>query len=158
MTTKNPKTLLSPRLQKYFKDYSSYHKTKGNQLTHYVGITLIVVSLLGLLGGLPIAGDGLTGHPYFRVDGGTLLLTAGVLWYLILDWKLAVPFSMLMTGFYFLGRVLPDSINWAFFITGWILQGIGHAVFEKKSPAFFKNVVHLLIGPLWIFSKLIGYK
>ena len=44
--------------------------------------------------------------------------------------------------------------DWALFIGGWILQFVGHYAFEKNSPAFFRNLVHLLIGPLWVFARL----
>jgi uncharacterized membrane protein YGL010W len=43
---------------------------------------------------------------------------------------------------------------WGVFVLGWVLQFVGHGHYEKKSPAFFKNLTHLLIGPLWVFSKL----
>jgi uncharacterized membrane protein YGL010W len=29
-----------------------------------------------------------------------------------------------------------------------IFRAIGHAVYEKNRPAFFKNLLHLLVGPL----------
>lgn len=152
-------SLLSPQLSKYFQDYSSYHRTPGNKLTHYFGITFIGVSLLGLLGNLPIHLPSFTEYsPYIRLDGGTLLLGLGVLWYLWMDWKIAIPFAFVLTGVYFLGRALPTPVNWTLFIVGWILQGVGHYVFEKKSPAFFKNLTHVLIGPLWIFARCVGYK
>ena len=150
-------SLLSPRLSKYFKDYASHHKTKGIKITHYFGITMIVVGLLGFLGNQPI-GSGLTGSEYFRLDGGTALLAAGLFWYIYLDWKIAIPFLLSMLGLYFLGRSLPDWLNLTGFVIGWILQGIGHAVYEKNTPAFSKNLLHLLTGPLWIFAKLIGYR
>lgn len=146
-----------PRLAKYFQDYVSYHKTRGNKLTHYFGIPLIVVSLLGLLGRLTLGLDGLTGSQYFRLDGGTLFIGLALIWYFLLDWKITFPFGFVVVGLYFLGRALPGSALWTMFIAGWVLQGIGHAVFEKKSPAFFKNLTHVLIGPLWIFSRLVGY-
>ncbi len=41
------------------------------------------------------------------------------------------------------------------FIVGWILQFIGHA-FEGKAPAFFKNPIYLLIGPIWWVKKVFG--
>jgi uncharacterized membrane protein YGL010W len=156
-TNRTP-SLVSPRLANYFKDYSLYHKTRGNQLTHYLGIPLIVISVLGLLANLTFGLQDLTGSPYFRIDGGSLLFVAGVIWYLFLDWKLTSAFSLVLVGFYFLGRVLPLYVNWSIFVLGWILQGIGHAAYEKKSPAFFRNITHLLIGPIWIFSKSINYK
>jgi len=37
---------------------------------------------------------------------------------------------------------------------GWAFQVVGHSVYEKNRPAFARNVLHLLIGPLWIARKL----
>ena len=150
-------SLLSPRLERYFDDYSSYHRTPGNKLTHYFGIFFIVTSLLGLLGNIPIP---LFTFDYFylRLDCGTLLLALALLQYIYLDWKIALPFGLVLTGLYFLGRSLPLNLNLSLFVLGWILQGIGHAIFEKNSPAFFKNFTHLFIGPLWIFARLVNYK
>ena len=46
------------------------------------------------------------------------------------------------------------SWRWALalFIIGWILQFVGHAI-EGNQPAFFKNPVYLLIGPLWLVRR-----
>jgi uncharacterized membrane protein YGL010W len=41
----------------------------------------------------------------------------------------------------------------AFFVIGWILQFIGHAI-EGNQPAFFRNPVYLIVGPLWLLRKL----
>ena len=41
------------------------------------------------------------------------------------------------------------------FVAGWIFQFIGHGVYEKRQPAFFRNLVHLLIGPLWILNDVV---
>lgn len=47
-------------------------------------------------------------------------------------------------------------INWrwalALFVAGWILQIVGHAI-EGNQPAFLKNPVYLLIGPLWLLRR-----
>jgi uncharacterized membrane protein YGL010W len=45
--------------------------------------------------------------------------------------------------------------RWALglFVVGWILQFLGHAV-EGNQPAFFKNPVFLLVGPLWLIRRL----
>ena len=44
--------------------------------------------------------------------------------------------------------------RWAlrFFIVGWILQFVGHAI-EGNQPAFFRNPVYLLVGPLWVLRR-----
>lgn len=156
VTNKNTGNSGNQRLNQYFKDYASYHKTPGNKATHYFGITFIVVSLLGLLSQWIILSDG-SMTTYLRLDGGSLLFLLGMIWYLFLDWKIAIPFGFVMVGFYFLGRALPVQINWALFIIGWVFQGVGHIVYEKNSPAFFKNLTHIMIGPLWIFARLIRY-
>ena len=50
--------------------------------------------------------------------------------------------------------------NWrwalALFIAGWILQFVGHAI-EGNQPAFFRNPVYLLIGPLWLLRRTINH-
>jgi uncharacterized membrane protein YGL010W len=47
--------------------------------------------------------------------------------------------------------------NWkiagVLFVVGWMLQFIGHAI-EGNQPAFFRNPIFLLIGPLWIIDRL----
>jgi uncharacterized membrane protein YGL010W len=44
--------------------------------------------------------------------------------------------------------------RWALllFIVGWILQFVGHAI-EGNQPAFFKNPMYLLVGPLWLARR-----
>lgn len=47
-------------------------------------------------------------------------------------------------------------LNWpwalALFIVGWILQFVGHAI-EGNQPAFFRNPIYLLVGPLWLLKR-----
>jgi len=49
--------------------------------------------------------------------------------------------------------------NWhwalALFVVGWLLQFVGHAI-EGNQPAFLKNPIYLLIGPLWLIKRLAG--
>jgi uncharacterized membrane protein YGL010W len=47
--------------------------------------------------------------------------------------------------------------RWALllFIVGWIFQFVGHAI-EGNQPAFFKNPVYLLVGPLWILRRAVA--
>ena len=45
--------------------------------------------------------------------------------------------------------------KWALFlfVVGWIFQFVGHA-FEGNQPAFFKNPMYLLAGPMWIVHRV----
>lgn len=149
--------MITARLKLYFDLYSSSHQTRGNQITHVIGIPFILISVFGLLSDLMLETPFLTYSSYFRLDAGTALILISLPFYLYLDWQITLPYALALMGLYFLGRTLPTPICWTLFILGWILQGIGHAKYEKKSPAFFQNLIHLGIGPLWIFSKLVGY-
>ena len=44
--------------------------------------------------------------------------------------------------------------RWALglFIVGWICQFVGHAI-EGNQPAFFKNPIYLLVGPVWFVRR-----
>ena len=49
------------------------------------------------------------------------------------------------------------SWRWALalFVLGWVLQFVGHAI-EGNQPAFFRNPVYLLVGPLWLARRALG--
>lgn len=139
---------MTEKLKSKFHEYATYHTKKENQKTHYVGIPLIATSLLGLLSMIKIG-------PF---DGGLLFALMGVIYYFNLDKKLTGLFLFALIPMYLIGTQLNLTTIVLMQIVGWIAQMIGHYVYEKKSPAFYKNIEHTLIGPFWIFSKLIGYK
>jgi uncharacterized membrane protein YGL010W len=41
----------------------------------------------------------------------------------------------------------------ALFVVGWIFQFVGHAI-EGNQPAFFRNPVYLLVGPMWVVRRV----
>src|SRR4051794_15795049 len=98
--------MISARLKAYFEDYATCHKTKGNQITHIVGIPMIIISLLGLLAQFHFEPKLPFLDPYFRLDGGSILIFLSIPFYLYLDWKIAIPYELVLAGFYLLGRVL----------------------------------------------------
>jgi len=137
-------------IQSLFADYASYHQTKGNKNYHRIGIPLIMLTLIGMLVRVPLFNAG-----GVRVDLAMVLIVAATIFYLTEEWRLALPMLAVSIAFYFLGAALPFWANVALFILGWIFQFIGHSVYEKKKPAFLRNFVHLLVGPLWILNDLI---
>jgi uncharacterized membrane protein YGL010W len=139
---------VKPRLAAYFVDYGSFHRTHGNELCHYIGIPLIMLALLGLAAKVSFADLPLA-------DLGAVIWLLAAAWYTILDWRVGAPFSLVTLGFYFLGKTFSAPWLLGFFIVGWIFQLVGHYRYEKKSPAFTKNAEHLLIGPIWIFARIL---
>ena len=132
-----------------FADYAAYHQTKGNKWFHRVGIPLIMLTLLGMLAR---AGASVGG---FRIDAAIVLIVVAEVVYLMLDWRLGALMLAISIAFYFLGWWIPFWINVALFVLGWIFQFLGHSVYEKRSPAFLTNALHLLVGPLWILNDVV---
>ena len=133
-----------------FADYASYHQTAGNKLFHRLGIPLIMLTLIAMLTYVKLFTAGT-----ITVDAAMLLIAAASAYYFVLDWRLAIPMIVVSILFYFIGAWIPLVISAALFILGWIFQFIGHRLYEHKNPAFFRNFVHLLVGPLWILNDVI---
>jgi uncharacterized membrane protein YGL010W len=116
-----------------------------------VGIPLIVLSLLALLARVPLFEAG-----GFTVTAAELVLLGATLFYLRLDAVLAVMMLVASVLLAAAGRAIPVPAAVGLFVLGWVFQFVGHYVYEKKSPAFYRNFAHLLVGPLWILAKVSG--
>ncbi len=142
---------MSPALSAHFTDYAAFHGTSGNRACHYVGIPLIVFSLYALLAGVPLATVG-----GFTVTLAEVLILGATVYYLTLDPALAAIMLMASVVLDLLGRQIPIALAGVLFVVGWVFQYIGHYVYEKRAPAFYRNLAHLLVGPLWILAKATG--
>lgn len=137
-------------VHRLFADYAAYHQTAGNKTFHRLGIPMIMLTLLGMLTLVPLVDIGTV-----RIDAAMVLIAASTAWYFLVEWRLAVAMLAVSIVMYYIGAWIPLPVNAALFVLGWILQFIGHRVYEKKNPAFFRNFVHLLVGPLWILNDII---
>jgi uncharacterized membrane protein YGL010W len=142
---------MSPVLKAHFSDYASFHGTAGNKACHYVGIPLIVVSLFALLSAVPLFTLGA-----YTVTLAEILLLATTAYYARLDPVLAALMLGASVVLIAVGRHIPIGWAVALFVVGWIFQFVGHYVYEKRAPAFYRNLAHLLVGPLWILAKATG--
>lgn len=133
---------MASELSQLFEDYGSYHQHRANKLCHYIGIPMIVFTLVGLLWKLS------------PVLAAAVVLPA-VLYDLRLSVRLTVPFVVFVLLSGALAPGLPATFLWAGFLLGWVLQFVGHFLYEKKAPAFFENLRQLLVGPLWIIGTLV---
>jgi len=138
-------------LRRHFDDYARFHRTPGNKLCHSFGIPIIVLASLALLGRVPLATAFGT-----SVTLAELLIAAFVLYFLTQDAVLAGLMLLAYALLDLAGRFIPPPQALALFGFGWILQGIGHWVYEENSPAFFRNFVHLAVGQLWILARALG--
>ena len=135
------------RMDALLEDYGSYHRTRGNLICHAFGITLILYGTIALLQLIPL------GH---RWTAAELVIAISFLYYLTLSAPLALAMLVETVA---LDAIAGAIANWKVglvaFVVGWIFQGIGHALYEKKSPAFFKNLLHLMVGPVFLWNEML---
>lgn len=136
-------------------NYADYHRDPRNIVTHYIGVPMImqaVVILLarlqwGTLGGVPIS-------------LALLAAVAAAVYYWRLDGRYGLFMSVLLAAMLALATPIAAQPmgNWlawglGLFALGWVIQFIGH-YWEGRKPAFFDDVMGLLIGPLFVAAEL----
>jgi uncharacterized membrane protein YGL010W len=134
------------RIDALLADYAEAHRAPGNIVCHSIGISLIIFGTLSMLHAIPISSSW---------TASEALLAAAAIWYLALDLRLGLAMLVAATLFDVVARAVGDwRVGAAAFVAGWIFQGIGHAVYERNSPAFVRNLVHLLVGPAFLVNKV----
>jgi len=136
-------------MDRLWSDYQEHHRTEGNRACHMIGIPLIIAGLLGMLA-----------WPVARVGGWPLeisLLLAVVFGAVevALDARLGALMFAVSLALYLGARLLGWKISLGLFVLGWVFQFIGHGAYEKRAPAFYKNLAHLVVGPLWVLNHVV---
>lgn len=134
--------------------YATYHRDPRNIATHFVGVPIIVLSVLILLSRVSVDVAGVAVTPALVV----FLLSS--LFYL----KLSLTYGMAM--FVIHGALLLTAGHFAtlstaawlgagvgIFVVGWIIQFVGH-YYEGRKPAFVDDLIGLAIGPLFVVAEL----
>lgn len=132
--------------------YAAYHKDKRNQLTHYVGVPLIIFSILIILAEARLGQS---------LSGATVIL--GVL---LFAYVLAVPAVGLLSVVAYVPLLLAAEgvaasdppLQWivagASFVVGWAIQFWGH-VFEGRRPAFLTNILQVFMAPAFLVAEIL---
>jgi uncharacterized membrane protein YGL010W len=128
-----------PLSQPLLADYGTYHHDARNRLCHELGIPLIVLSLIVFMR---------LAH-YGPFDLAQLAIVAVSFYYAALVRGAALSAIVGLVVLYALSTLVAWPVAIGLFAIGWVLQFAGHSC-EGKNPAFLKNVVYLLIGPLWV--------
>jgi uncharacterized membrane protein YGL010W len=136
--------------------YTAYHRDPRNQLTHHLGVPLIVFSLLIALSQVPLGQVG-----SFTVSLATVTLGALLLLYLICIPVTGIFAAMFYAAVYALvlkvGE-LPPVVNWtvagAGFVAGWAIQFLGH-FFEGRRPALTVNALQVFMAPAYLIAEML---
>ncbi len=151
-------TFEDPRrpVDRFLGNYAEDHRNATNQLIHWICVPLIVWTVVALLWLIPVPPG--IGRPGLWA---ALALVAAMGFYMKLSRPLAfallVFFAALLAFTWWLHASIGDTmLLWsavAVFVLAWIAQFIGHRI-EGKRPSFLTDLVYLLVGPLWLMSKL----
>lgn len=145
--------MLKPGIEKLFREYAEAHQHPTNQLTHKIAIPLIVFHILVMLDWVKLFTVPGTG---FQLSLAYFAYAAAGLWYLSRDLKLGLILVAAFAPAIPLGWMLPKLAVVGLAVVGWTIQFAGHAVWEKKRPSFFSNLVHALIGPMFFVAIVTG--
>ena len=134
--------------------YAAYHRDRRNIATHFVGIPMIVFSVVLALDTASFTAGGWT------VSAAAIVSFIACIYYLRLDIAMGVAMSLTlllmcagaseMTARLSTGASLGCAS--AIFVAGWALQFLGHR-FEGMKPAFYDDVMQLAIGPLFVCAE-----
>lgn len=141
-------------LQQHLVQYALYHRDQRNIWTHFIGIPLIVIAVMGLCY-VPL----FTVEPFGLITITHLLVLAVSLFYL----RLSVKYGVVMLCFFALCAVALQPLlaldgmqtTWAslaVFVVGWVFQFVGH-YYEGRKPAFVDDLIGLAVGPLFVVAE-----
>jgi uncharacterized membrane protein YGL010W len=134
-------------ITRLFAEYGASHKDSRNIVCHEIGIPLIVLSLFALLELVRVG----------PVDAAIIAAVLVLIYYVRLSPPLAVAALFAFALFYWVARFISWPLAVGGFVIGWALLFLGHH-YEGRKLAFVTNIVHLLIGPLWICWIVAGGK
>ena len=140
-------------LEQQITQYAAYHRDRRNIATHFVGVPMIVFSVVLAL--VP--------WTVFGVNLALIGIVIAAAYYLFLDIALGTAmlaflfFCCYLVAVYVNARVDSTGVIMglalAVFVVGWIIQFVGHK-FEGIKPAFTDDLMGLVIGPLFIMTEL----
>lgn len=146
---------MSRSLSQWLGEYQQSHRHPTNILIHKIFVPVILYSLLAFLWALPFPFIG----PHFGINWANLLTLFSLIFYFSLGmlpgFMMALCSIPFLLALHFLGashQPLIAKISLGLFLISWIFQFIGHKL-EAKKPAFFQDLLFLLIGPLWVLAK-----
>jgi len=114
-------------LEQKLSQYAAYHLNHQNILTHFIGIPLIVFSILCLTAkaGIDIGN--------FKVTLAMVLIVASTVYYLFLDKVFGLIMLMILVAVYPLASQIAElplkqwlAASIGFFVVGWVFLFIGH--------------------------------
>lgn len=133
--------------------YAAVHRDRRNKATHFIGIPVIVFSLLLVLTLWRISPGG-------AVSGALAMGVVAVLGWIALDIGIGLAMAVVMAPLWLLAEGLARQLGVAgtwilfagLFVGGWALQFLGHH-YEGRRPALLDNLFQAFIGPMFLVAE-----
>jgi uncharacterized membrane protein YGL010W len=141
-------------LKAYLEEYSESHQNPTNVLIHKICVPAIMFSTLGIVKAFPVPAS----WPLW-FDWSVLVVILAMIFYasfknirvFLAQLILIVPIMLILE----LLRPRFFLLCLGIFVVAWIGQFIGHKI-EGKKPSFFRDLLYLLIGPVWTMNSLMA--
>tara|TARA_B100000780_G_scaffold21793_1_gene14027 strand:- start:2896 stop:3360 length:465 start_codon:yes stop_codon:yes gene_type:complete len=150
--------------KEWFDEYAVSHQNSTNQFIHYLCVSPIFFSVMGLLMSFPSSYlEDTIGMNNPLLENWAVVVGIFIsIFYLRLGFWYFVQmlffiFMAILGNFWLSNQVNLLYASLIIFIIAWIGQFYGHHI-EGKKPSFAKDLQFLLIGPLWVIQKLISKK
>jgi uncharacterized membrane protein YGL010W len=142
--------------------YAAVHRSWRNKATHFVGIPIIVFSLLLILALWRVAPAGR------EISMALAIAIVAVLGWMALDLGVGLIMAALMAPTWYAAEALAGALGASstvaafavLFVGGWALQFLGHH-YEGKRPALLDNIFQGFIGPMFLVAETLvasGYR
>ena len=135
--------------------YNAYHRNGKNKATHFVGVPLIIFSLMILLSWPSVSIGGAT------ITVAMVFVAVVSVYYLILDLPMGLLTVASMLPLLWAGHqvaAMGAATGWTIFglafVGGWILQLVGH-MFEGNKPALVDNFFQIFVAPVFLVSEVV---
>ncbi|VVU94706.1 Protein of unknown function (DUF962) [seawater metagenome] len=148
-------------LEKQYLFYRNYHKNPVNQLLHIYSIPLLVItiSIWGSYSGSILDTEWFFLPSEFNITA--ILCCLYSIYYIILNPWLGLLMTLILWTiqvFSFLAyKAFPNIWILAVIIhiKSWVIQLLGHSIFEKNKPAFLTGFVQsFLMAPLFVLMEV----
>jgi uncharacterized membrane protein YGL010W len=145
-------TSLDSFFARQLKSYASYHRDERNRATHFIGIPVIVFSILLPLALVRVAG----------ISAAVPVVLLALIGWIALDriigFAMVVVMLPMLVVAEWIARAYGSATAWivfaVFFIGGWAFQLVGH-IWEGRRPALADNLFQAFIGPMFIMAEVL---
>lgn len=149
------------KINSLLSEYGESHQNHTNKVIHKVFVPLIMWTVIGLFWAIP--------KPSFMetsvwLNFATIFVGGCLLYYISLSFKYFMAMIPVVGIMLYLQFLMWMNMSYmAFVITNivvfaisWVFQFVGHKI-EGKKPSFLKDLLFLLVGPLWVLKALFRF-